>query len=71
MSLLENHPKKIDWVWLSSNPSIFAYDYETMKEKTSLYKEELIQMCLHPKRFSKYLYEYNYDLGDDGYFIIV
>jgi len=38
-----------------------------MKEKTSLYKEELIQMCLHPKRFAKYLY----DLGDDGYFIIV
>jgi hypothetical protein len=39
-----------------------------MKEKTSLYKEELIQMCLHPKRFAKYLYEYNYDLGTDDPF---
>ncbi len=66
MGILEKHLDKIAWSEFSTNPSIFAYDYDAMKEKTSLYKEELIQRCLHPKRFAKYLYEYNYDLGDDS-----
>ncbi len=68
MSILEKNLDKITWREFSSNPSIFAYDYDAMKENTSLYKEELIQMCLHPKRFAKYLYEYNYDLGTDDPF---
>jgi len=35
---------------LSSNPSIFELDYEALKDRCSVYKEELIGMALHPSR---------------------
>jgi hypothetical protein len=42
-------------VVLSSNPSIFGYDYEALKERCHIYKEELIQITMHPSRIQKYL----------------
>jgi len=68
MAILETNLLRVNKREMATNPSLFTYDYETMIKKTSRYKEELIQMCLHPKRFEKYLYEYNYDLGTDDPF---
>jgi len=33
MMLLEKNNDKIDWHWLSSNPSIFELDYETLEKR--------------------------------------
>jgi transposase len=49
---------KINWLNFSKNPSIFELDYEALKKRCSLYKEELFQRALHPSRMIKYL-----DLG--------
>jgi len=57
--LLEANIDKIEWYWISGNPSIFEYDYKTMKEKCSIYKEELKQKAFHPTRIFKYV--------DEGY----
>jgi len=42
-------------VYLLKNNSIFELDYDTLKERSSVYKEELNQIALHPSRIQKYL----------------
>jgi hypothetical protein len=44
---------KIDWILLSANPSIFTYDYVTMKKNHKDLKEEIIV------KTSKKLYNMN------------
>jgi len=57
--LLEKNQDKINLVGLSLNPSIFEreyqYEYEAMKKRCLIYKEELIQKTMHPSRIQKYL----------------
>jgi hypothetical protein len=57
--LLEKNLDKIDWEWLSGNPSIFEpeyqYEYEALKERCDIYKEELMQIAMHPSRIQKIL----------------
>jgi len=53
--LLEENTDKVDWSWISANPSVFELDYNLMKEHCSIYKEELIQAALHPSRIKRYL----------------
>jgi len=51
--------KNLDKLWmfqsLLTNPSIFEFDYEALKEPCYIYKEELIQKAFHPSRIQKYL----------------
>ena len=49
---------KINWYSLSRNPSIFE------PIVAPIYKEELISAVFHPKRFARYLYEYEFDMND-------
>lgn len=37
--LLEQNPDKISWWRLSSNQSIFEFDYELLKKRCAIYKE--------------------------------
>jgi hypothetical protein len=55
MQILEKNPDKIDWDCLWGNPSIFELDYDALKKRCEIYKEELIQKALHPSRIKKYL----------------
>ena len=55
IKLLEKNLDKINWAWLSENPSIFEIDYNLLRERCSIYKEELIQVALHPSRIERYL----------------
>jgi len=51
---------------LCSNPSaIGLYDYDAMKQATSIFYEELMQKCFHPRRLLYYLEKYDYDIGED------
>ena len=43
------------WNVLSANPAIFEYDYEAMKKRIGLYKEELVAKQFHPKNMSKFI----------------
>ena len=57
MELLEANQDKIDWYTLSCNPSIFVYDYESMKRP---FAEELMANRFHPnniERFESWGYE--------------
>jgi len=43
---------------LMSNPSIFTYDYEGIKETKADLNEEIIAKALHPKRIFRLISEY-------------
>ena len=55
------------WENLSENPSIFEIDYKSVAKIIAPFKEELMQRCFHPSRLVRYLYTYNYDIGEDEY----
>jgi len=58
---------KIVLMMLSRNPSIFELDYEAIKKQCSIFKEELIQIALHPSRIKKLL-DHGICIGDlDNY----
>jgi len=69
IDILEKNQDKIDWFNLSSNPSIFEIDYEFLQNRIANYREELSAVCYHPKRLKYFIDKYNYDIGDDSYFI--
>lgn len=43
---------KINYMCLCSNPDVFMYNYEAMKNITSIFTEELVE-------------KYDYDIGED------
>ena len=45
------------------NPNIFELDYEALKNRISIFKEELIAKALHPKRIEQWL-ENGIDIED-------
>ena len=53
--LLEKHQDKIYWSWFSKNPSIFELDYDALKERCYIYKEELVKKVFHPSKLEKLL----------------
>lgn len=57
IDLLEEKPDKINWRYLSENPSIFEIDYyyDELNQRCLIYKEELIQKAFHPSRIQKLL----------------
>ena len=55
ISILKKNQDRIHWKELSENPSIFELNYDYLKERCNLYKEELIKKALHPSRIQKYL----------------
>ena len=58
---LENNQDKINWSNLSTNPSIFIYDYETIKLKNKKLNQEIIEKSLHPQRMLRLMNEYDED----------
>jgi hypothetical protein len=52
---------------LSTNPAIFTYDYEKMRNFNLDLKEEIIAKALHPKRIFRLIEEYGEDIIYDIY----
>ena len=67
IDILKNNIELVDWSRLSYNPAIFEIDYDKLKNKIEPFKEELMQVTLHPMRLKYYLDLYNYDIGEDRY----
>ena len=63
MQLLEANQKKIDWSQISTNPSIFQWDYTFYRERMDVHREALMKAVYHPKRLKRSL-ELGYDLFD-------
>ena len=55
--LLEQNTDKIDWKWLSTNPAIFTYDYEKIKNQMeqSGIKDELLAHYYRPENAHKFM----------------
>jgi hypothetical protein len=49
---------KINWNNLLFDHPIIEIDYKYLEKRCNIYKEELMQKALHPKRIEKYLLEY-------------
>jgi hypothetical protein len=61
--ILEKNQHKIDWNSLSYNSEIFDYSYEYLQERCNIYKEELIQRAMSPKKLQRYIDE-GYDMEE-------
>jgi hypothetical protein len=46
---------------ISSNPSIFTYDYELIRKNFKDLGQEIIQKALHPDRMLRLMNEYGAD----------
>lgn len=61
IKILEKYPEKVvcylffDYDNLSVNCGIFDLDYESIRKRCSIYKEELLAIALHPYRIEAYL----------------
>ena len=53
IELLEENPDKINWIYLSENPSIFELDYAKMRENNQDMYEDLIKEVMKPSRVFK------------------
>ena len=61
--LLEANQDKI-WPWLYLNPAIFQYDYDAMRERCGVFKEDLIKDRFHPRNLIAGKFK---DWGIDGF----
>lgn len=52
--------------WQSLNSITLTVDYKALDNRINIYKEELMMVVFHPRRFLKYL-EMGYNMGDDSY----
>ena len=46
---------KIGWFELSGNPSIFTLDYDWLKKRMNILREELMSKAWHPSRIAQWL----------------
>jgi hypothetical protein len=52
------------WFYLSSNPSIFTFDYIKMKKDFSFLKKEIVEKAMNPKRIERILSMVNPNTGN-------
>ena len=62
--LLQANPDKIYWCLLSKYKEIFQYDYDAMRDKCGIFKEDLIKDRFHPRNLIAGKFK---DWGIDGF----
>ena len=63
INLLKANPDIIDWDSIWHNPSIFTYDYDTIKKSKHNLHRNLIEYLYHPNKIAKHL-ETNNDVDE-------
>jgi hypothetical protein len=55
--ILKQNQDKIDWIYLSTNPAIFDYDYDKIREhmESTGIKDELIAYYYRPENIHKFV----------------
>jgi len=66
--ILQENKEFIYSYTFSSNPSIFTYDYDLIRENFKDLGEEIIYKALHPKRMLRLMNEYGEDEIYKNYF---
>ena len=64
MSLIEANQDKIYWCSLSRNPAIFQYDYDALRERCGVFKEDLVKDRFRPRNLIAGKFK---DWGIDGF----
>jgi hypothetical protein len=68
IDILKENQEKISWFNFSTNPAIFTYDYEKMRNLNKDLKEEIIAGALNPSRLFKLKENYDEKEIYDAYF---
>jgi hypothetical protein len=57
IDLLQRNQNRIYWYWISCNPAIFEkkIDYQFLKQRMEIIRQELMIKCMHPTRLEKWL----------------
>ena len=62
-SILEKNREIIEWKYMSENPCIFELDFDWLRKRCGVFKEELIQVTMHPSKIQKLL-DMGYEIED-------
>lgn len=65
-SIMEKHPDKIKWAYLSEHPCIFTFDYEAMRKRCAVFSEDLVKVTMHPSKIQRLL-DMGYEIEDLEY----
>ena len=65
IDLLEKNQDKIDWYWLSQNAGVNEINYNFLKERMDIIREDLMKAVYHPKKLEYYM-NLGYDIFDEN-----
>ena len=60
----EKNQDKINWFFFSSYKGINKLNYQLLKERMDIIREDLMKAVFHPKRLEYYLEHHDYDIFD-------
>ena len=61
-SILEKNLHKIDWRNLCRNKGVNELNYQWLKDRMDIIREDLMKAVYHPRRLEYYLEHYDYDI---------
>ena len=61
-SIFEKNIVKINWSKLSNNKGVNELNYQCLKDRMDMIREDLMKAVYHPRRLEYYLEHYYYDL---------
>ena len=64
ISILVKNQDKIQWGMLSSNLGINKLNYQWLKERMDIIREDLMKAVFHPRRLEYYLEHHDYNIFD-------
>ena len=62
--ILEKNTDKIDWSNLCCNKGVNELNYQWLKDRMDIIREDLMKSVYHPRRLEYYLEHYEYDIFD-------
>ena len=64
ISILEKNISKINWSYLCCNKGVNELNYQWLKNRMDIIREDLMKSVYHPRRLEYYLEHYEYDIFD-------
>ena len=64
ISLLEKNQDKIHWIKFAYNQAISELNYQWLKQRMDIIREDSMKAVFHPKRLEYYLEHHDYDKFD-------
>ena len=58
------HTNKIDWCNLCRNKGVNELNYQWLKDRMDMIREDLMKAVYYPRRLEYYLENYDYDIFD-------